>query len=308
MASRDIIDLTVQPWIGHYQTSGDVEIFKIKLCLYLEVGNFPLIELGVGKMGLDPAIYFTMQTVLQSIPAFIEIDEQFPKYDNSGTWTATEPLKLDLVTAFAQVSPDDYSSLSIIPWATPTFYEATAYYIPAGDTYTPIPVSIPDMIKTPLSGEGAIFMPEKDEYSQKEKRCAEKSTTFNYTVAWMDSIFIYTTCDLDASHILRSYDQIFPGAGRPYIQKSSVQGIFCCNSEYAGYDIKSKVLTGLNYYYIEPFTSTLIPEYYPPRKPNRIGGVPTFILPLMCFLPILNNCFSLISAFGVELRRRDEGC
>lgn len=271
--SRGIVDVTNQPWMGYEQKLGSEYIFKIRLCIYIEVANYPLIQIGVSKINLDPALWLSIAEMMRAIPATIALNEEFPKTDGSGSWFAPESMKFDRATSPSYVNPNDYTSLTVIPWTVPTFFESTVYFIPTASSYTPIPSSIPDMIKTPLSGDSAVFMPIKTAYTQTKRRVATNQLTFDYTVAYFDYAFVYDGCDLDPDHIWEIYDIVQPYVSRPYVQYNDIQGIISCNSTIGGYTIKYESGTGIYYCYIEPYGGSMEAEYYPPRNPKWAGGV-----------------------------------
>ena len=290
--SREIVDVKLQPWLGYNFSGGGTYFFKLRICKYIEVANYPLIQIGVSYLDLVAALNFTIAEVLLAAPLTILSGQKVPYANLSGEWTCPEDIKLDRATAPVIVNPQDYTELSVLPWTVPTFFESDLEYIPVGSAFTPIPESKTGMWKDELPGEGAIFMPNKSMYGYGDRTVATMSETFDYTLFSWWGQFVYSGCDLLETHILLNYDTSFPTSADPNSQAADLFGVQSCNSEVGGYPISEEYLPGTLNINVGFWGGWYDADYYPPREPIPGGGFPEVIV-----LPLL----SLFDAFNVPL-------
>lgn len=254
------------------QKVGDVYNFKVRLALYIEVANYPLLQLGVSRFPNDPEMIRAVNQIMAEIPSGISSGTTYPYCNGSGEYTVPEDLQFDYAEALSFVDPSNYVEAGVITWDRTTYYESTLYYIPVADPVTEVPESVENHDKV-ITGEGTYFTPIKSLWTDDELRVAERHSTFNYTIAWCDFAFMYEGCDLDPStHIWTGYDQVFPFATRPYVQYNGAKDIASCLSDNNGYTLAYKSLGALFYAYVIAYDAGALPIIYYPR-----GGTPEYL-------------------------------
>lgn len=266
-------------WIGFLNEVSGKYFFDVRICRYLEVGNYPLIQIGVSRMGVEESLFWIMQLALEAIPALILEDTEFPQSLLGGTWDAPEDMKLDFVSSPVYVDPVTYVALSVIPWTTPTFLSALAVYIPAGDSYTAIPGSETGYDKEVLPGDGAIFTPQKAKFSDDYYMFSQRNPTIDQSnFTWWGQMF-FNPCDVDDEHIILTYTSSFPTSTDPFSSEDEVRYIQFCDSPLYGYSL-AYMWSGPWYmaYTIRKKAGGWDAEYYPPRDPGEVtGGSPGLI-------------------------------
>lgn len=299
MKGRDIIDVKLQPWLGYKFSGGGVYYFVIRVCKYIEVANYPLIQVGVSWLDLIAADAFTIAEVLLTAPALIESGEKVPYAALSGEWTCPTDLKFDKATAPTIVDPSNYVALSVIPWTIPTFFESELEYIPISSDYSEIPESKSGYDKYVLPGNGAVFMPEYSEYSLGRRTVAIRDDIYEYSSFTWFGQFIYNGCDIDSPHVLLDYDLSHPTAADPNsVYTSDNINIDTCNESQNGFPIYEEFYTGAKHLEIGVYGAP-DPEYYPPREPVvEGGGIPSF-------MPALSMLLSQFSIVPPGSRRGD---
>lgn len=221
MKARDIIDVRYVTWFGFHHKTGERYYFWIKVCQYAFIGDWPLVELGVGVMGMLPAIAYTLQEVLEEVPIGFAENDTVPYINGSGEYDIPEDIKFDKASSPCRIDPATYIALSVIPWSTATFYKSVCEYIPVDSAYTSIPSSIPGKHKVELPNESAIFMPDKDKYTWQPKVVADRDVSGGNASGFMDWAFFYSGQDLQSNHIWRYWEVAYPYATKPWVHRGS---------------------------------------------------------------------------------------
>lgn len=275
------MNVSLVPWMGFLNVAADRYYFLLRICKYLVVGDYPLIEIGASWIDILPSVFFKIEEILKAAPKLIEEDDNFPLANLTGDWDCPVALKFDKASAPTLVNPTEYTSLSVIPWSVPHFLQSTLEYIPLGDPFTEIPESKTNFTKEVLPGNGAIFMPNKDQYYEDDYTFAERFTTFNYsTFSWWGQMF-FDGCDIGESHVLNNYDTNHPTPTDPNSTGAGVWGVNSCYSEKNGYDIYYDSGSGFYGAKVDRYESSLNPEYYPPRKEVSLPIVDSILYPLL---------------------------
>lgn len=284
--TRDIIGVKLQPWLCFSFSGGGRYFFKLRICKYLEVGNYPLIQLGASWIDLVAADIFSIAEVMLAAPPVILSGQKVPYCSLGGEWTCPTDIKFDIASAPTIVDPENYTALSVIPWTIPAYFESDLEYIPAADDFTDIPDSKTGYWKQTLPGNGAIFMPNKSEYSLGERTVAIRHLTYEYSSFTWWGQFVYNGCDISSPHVLLDYDLSHPDSADPNsVYTLDDIDISTCNSEYAGFPITYEYLTGVHHLNVG-FYGAPDPEYYPHREDIPTGGgIPSFIPALFMLLP-----------------------
>jgi len=276
--TRGVIGVKLSPWLGYSFSGGGVYFFKVRICKYIEVANYPLIQVGVTYLDLAELVSFTMAEVLTAVPLVISSGSNIPYDHLGGTWVCPEHIKLDKASAPVIINPNDYVALSVFPWTIPTFFEADLEYIPIGNDYSEIPESIPNMWKEEIPGNGAVFSGNKGQDSNQNYSFAIRNSYYNYTTFTWWGQMLYEGCDLDEDHILLNYDTNYPTATDPNSIVTGSYDILSCHSNYGGYPISYQSYTYSYHALANRYTGWYDTEYYPPRNPIPGGGFPGIIL------------------------------
>jgi hypothetical protein len=302
--SREIVSLGLEAWMSFWYVDSGVYYFKVKLCKYIEVGGYPLIQLGISKLDLVEGLFFVLQAVLESCPLLIAEGEEFPLNTGAGNWYAPTALKFDKATSPTFVDPSNYTALSVIPWSIPTFFMADLQYIPISDTFSEIPESMANYFKEELPGNGAIFMPNKSAYGLENYWFATRSSSFNYTSFTWWGQFLYEGCNLPEDHILLNYDTNHPYGADPNSTKTGLYDITSCHSSYEGFPIRYRPLTGVLHAETDRHVSSYDPTYFPPRDPVTRPGIPWWIPIPFSLSPTAFILGGIGGNFGIRLERR----
>lgn len=273
------LDVRYQTWMGFKQKVGDVYFFEIRLCLYIELVNYPLIQIGVSRIPNDPAFLYTLAKALKEVPLLIPELTVFPLLTGLDDWDCPEDLKLDLITAPAYVSGADYIALSVFPWTTPSFWMALAAYIPVVDANTAIPSSVTDKDKFEVEDpDGTVFMPEKSQWYEQDDTIAIYTTFYNRTDAFFDGAFVWEGIDISSEtppHIWWTYTDVDPWIERPQVQRASSWSISLAPSTVRGFENYYDSWSG-NYALYQTRWKITLPvmtfEFYPAVEEDTGGG------------------------------------
>lgn len=217
------VDVRYRTWMGYKQKVGDVYFFEIRIVLYIEVANYPLIQIGVARIPNDIETIFTLAKALKEIPLLIPELTVFPLLSGLDDWDCPEDLKLDYVSAPGYVSDTDYTALSVFPWTTPSFYMALCAYIPIADERTEIPSSVPDHDKQEVTDpDGTVFSPEKSGWWLADITIAAYTSGSGETRGWYDGAFVWDGIDIDSEippHLWYTYTDTDPFLTRPRVSR-----------------------------------------------------------------------------------------
>jgi hypothetical protein len=281
------------PWIGFVNDISSRYFFKLRLCKYIEVANYPLIQIGVDWLDLTEAVLFDLAEILTQVPLLMPQGTSLPYANISGTWVCPTDLKFDKASAPIIVNPNDFVALSVIPWTIPTFFESTLEYIPIGAPYSEIPASKTDYWKDTPNGNDAIFMPNKSQYGYGERRVATRHGTYDYTqFSWWGQ-FIYNNCDLPEEHVVLHYTVSFPVSVDPNSMSYELDPIGSCHSEVDGFPVIPGSSGGVDYIDVGTYGTTQEAEYYPKRDYPASNTPNPFVPFFLVILPLLLGSFGL---------------
>lgn len=289
---REIIDIAVKVWIGYYAFAGGEYLLKVRLSNYVEIANFPLIELGASYFpGAGEAIY-GMYEVISNLPQEIAEDTEFPNFIGSGTWQAPTDMFLDRVDNPVIVDPATYTQFSVVPWTSPKFWELTAYYKPDGDTPTEPPESIENYDKHDLGGAGVGFTPQKAVLIFGSKQISKVHFDNEYAFCYSQWNFFYEGVDLGAEHILRDYTEYHPFTVWPYVsnydEARAIDPIL--PSPQYGFPYTENNYSWGKTYDLNVYTNDALPAKFYPRggTPREAPTAPLTVIPLL-FLGIFQS-------------------
>lgn len=277
------LDVRYQTWMGFKQKVGDVYFFEIRLCMYIELANYPLIQIGVARIPNDPEFLYTLAKALKEIPLSIPQNTNFPLVTGADDWDCPEDIKLDKVTAPAYVSDTDYTALSVFSWTTPSFWMSLCAYVSTEDASTEIPESVPNHDKMEVSDpNGTVFMPCKDQWWKSPDVVAVYTSFYGRTDAMFDGAFIWEGIDISEEippHIWWCYTAVYPFESRPRVSRPLTWRINLAPAWTRGF-YNHYESSGSNYSLEQDRWVTSFPsmgfQFYPEVPPGG-GGFPTGI-------------------------------
>ncbi|MGB5749468.1 MAG: hypothetical protein WBM69_20990 [Desulfobacterales bacterium] len=264
----DIFDVSYKATLFYDSQVSPVE-FKFKLILqtYVEILGIVPLELGASFSWLAQQPHYVVAEVLSTVQPLIMKGKQIAVYADPDTFfTAPHTLRFERAEALAIVNPNSYIALSIIDWASTSYFQADVYYRVWGYDMSEIPESITDYDKQDLPYQSAIFTPQKSTYGVDYIRFAERHRTFNYTLAPAKTLWVYDGCELEESHILmRANQYIWRTSLDPHKLYGGVADIISCHDDSEGYPISYQSLGNLFIGNIEVYASALPIVYYAPQ-------------------------------------------
>lgn len=318
MSNRDIANVKLSPWMSFVSYSGGRYYFKVRICKFVELKNYPLIEAGALWINLNEDVHFSIQDVMMSCPATIASGSSFPYQDLTGQWQAPEDLKFDRATAPIIISAGAYVEGGPFGWGVPVFLESSLEYIPSAQAFTEIPESMENMWKQGGSssgggagGEWAAFMPDYDQYVYEERRVATRHPTYNYTQFTWWGQFIYDGCDLSSGHILLNYDTNFPISIDPNSLAVGLFSINSCHSEIYGVPILPGSGGGVTYIDVGVYISGIECTYFPGRDATPQPFYPSMIhigsgIPVSDSMPSSSGALQSLGAWRPRFSRNRE--
>ena len=271
-----ILDPFVKMWLSFREKIGFTYHLSVKLVRENEIVNLPLVETGADFLDVAAESWYTLKEALQALPGIISQGAQIPYSTLSGLWTAPEPMKADKSHPPPIINPATYAEEDVFSWIHSTFFDADVEYIPTGDPYTDIPGSEEDKSKEEPEEGGAIFMPDKDQYSEEEFTISQSDTYWDESAFQWWAQFFFAGCDINEYHILETYTRSFPAVLTPYSDDpSNPAQIYQCGAR-DGYDAYYRSVGSFSQWYTKRWIGDIKADYYFPRI-VPVGGSPVLV-------------------------------
>lgn len=302
--ARDIIDISVKAWLCFYSSSPPNYTLKTRICNYIEIANYPLIQIGASWFPGAGESLLGMAEVLATVPKTIAQNSQVPYCDLSGTWVCPEDIQLDYGENPVRVSPGDFGSPSIMPWTIPTFWECTLHYIGSGGSLSTIPGSITGMDKQDVGSNGTIFTPKWIQLLYSEEVIADRYVDDSSSAAWGRWAFFYEGQNLREYHIWENYTYYFPISGNyPWVWNPSIPCFIEDYLSYAyGYTPRINYYSGGYNLLVDVYKNDTLPAiYYPRGGTPRQAPISPIIIAAPLLLGIIGEGLIGIKPAGIEL-------
>jgi len=297
--ARQILNLSYKTWMGHWKTIGTRYHFMVRLCLMVEVANYPLMQIGVARIPNDALFMFTIKQAMDALPLYIPATTEFPNYTGTDSWECPVDLWLDKINALAYVSGTDYAAASLFPWTVPSFYEGRIEYIPVTEERTVIPNSVPDHWKEEYTDPFpcTVFSPNKSGWWVQSDTIAVHTDFYDRTDAFFDGAFVWEDIDLSEEvppHIWHCYVDCFPWETRPRVSRDLAWKITLAPAYTRGF--YNHYTYGGTLYKLEQDRWKVPSEatpyvIYPGPEPPPSGGFPS----------ILPTAISLLGLLGLPI-------